>query len=161
MRHVEDAVVFATDLETNLPHITSNLLAKFPEEHLLIFWTSSATFDVVYPEEEDTSIGGPEGIRKRVPLSLFKPRAKIRNQQKNNVGSACGIAAVDRESGGHKTGLYEFIVLGRREVLDFKPELVVLRIERRDGIAYRMNQGVIYEETWVEAKHKWELVALG
>ena len=80
----------------------------------------------------------------------------------NEVGSVCGMLGVDREAGGYEDGVGDFIVVGRRQILDFKSELVVLQVEKdKQGIVWRVNQGEIDEEAWVDAKHEWRLVALG
>jgi hypothetical protein len=65
---------------------------------------------------------------------------------------------------------HDFIVLGwrdrsaQRALSEYKslfPVLLVLQIEWRDGIAYRVGCGEIGEEAWQRADHKWKLIVLG
>lgn len=64
-------------------------------------------------------------------------------------------------SAGQGSGQHEFIVIGSRRNPYSDPMLLVLQIEWRHGIAYRVNCGEVEERFWDAARHNWKLVALG
>lgn len=79
------------------------------------------------------------------------------------VGSACTMKHEHWDSYG-SFGPAEFAVVGRRlstEIPDETPNVLALQIERKEGIAYRVNLAVIEESAWIAADPKWALVVLG
>jgi hypothetical protein len=163
-RKKEYPTVSLEDVKKELPYLTPDFLIDTPDEYLLFFWTSVATFEVVYPEEQGQlhiPNAPPKEVKRRGMMPVPEVEPKIRDSRGQFVGTTCGIAKEDLEADGRKSGKYEFIVIGRRQILDFPPVLLVLQVENRDGTKHRVNVGEIQEEAWVLAEHKWTLVALG
>lgn len=66
----------------------------------------------------------------------------------------------------HPHGLFEFIVIARHMYPDFEDPgkcdgLMVMLVERHEGIAYRVAIGSVREDVWVKEKLRWDLVILG
>jgi hypothetical protein len=64
------------------------------------------------------------------------------------------------EAGSYDRGKHEFIVISSRCMFGSDPTLVVLQIERKEGVSSRVNIGDISEEAWVRAQREWTLIAL-
>jgi len=163
-RKEEFPTVSLADVQRELPGLTLDFLRQTPEEHLLFFWTSVATFEVVYPQEQGLlHIAGapPKEVKRRGMLPNLEIAPKVKDSKGEYVGETCGIIKEDLDIDGRGTGKYEFIVIGRRQIFDSPAQLVVLQVEHKDGTRRRVNVGSIEEEAWVRAEHKWTLVALG
>ncbi|KAL2126094.1 hypothetical protein VTI74DRAFT_1702 [Chaetomium olivicolor] len=135
-----DQPVELADLTSSLPQ-----LPDIPETLVLFFWTSSAFFTVV------TNHG--------------TPAPSLVNTSGDVVGSVKPMPPEDdhRTSEGQRLGQHEFIVIGssRSTYPGAEPVLLVLQIEWRQGIAYRVNFGEVKERFWEAVPHTWKLIALG
>ena len=159
----EDAVVSAAQIR-QLHGLKFDLEkgTLYPDEYLIFFWTSTAKFEVTY----EVASGGAkrsEPWHRREDASVVGcnvNRLQIKDGQGNVAGSACGMFEVNRIPGGDATGLYNFVVVGRRQILHFEPVLIALQVEYRDGVAYRKNIAEIAEKAWVQAEPKWALIVL-
>jgi hypothetical protein len=47
------------------------------------------------------------------------------------------------------------------EKYDYRAMVGVFWIERKDGIAYRINSAEVEEDEWVKAERIWKLIPLG
>jgi len=114
-RLVEDPVVSEAEVKKHVPQLRLDKITQYPDEYLLFFWSSCATFEVVYDADSEVKDGidAPEPWQKRLGASANRPQ--IRDTRGNCVGSTCGIFAQDREAGGYVDGNYNFIVIGRRQ----------------------------------------------
>jgi hypothetical protein len=146
---VSSPTVTTSDLETQLPHLSRDVLAGYPDNYLLFFWASIASFKVIDDKEQ---IFWNE-VKTRNP--------KIVNADGNIVGITGPLPPNARATNRCTAEIHEFVVIGRRQILHFKPQLSVLQVESSDGIMYRMNTGDVDEEAWVRAEPKWNLVVLG
>lgn len=57
-------------------------------------------------------------------------------------------------------GRHEFIIIGSRRNQFSDPMLLLLQIEWRGNVAYRVNSGEINEDAWETEDHTWKLIAL-
>jgi hypothetical protein len=128
-------------------------LESIPEEHLLFFWTSSAIFTVDYDHKGVTD---KPRILDHSATCVGETDRKLPRPVKLDGG---GVGHSDEQS----LVAQEFVAIGsvRGPISDFKPELVVLQIEWKEGIAYRTNIGRIEEEAWIAADRQWKLIVLG
>ncbi|PVG00464.1 HET-domain-containing protein [Serendipita vermifera] len=138
-----DLTVSVEDIEIHLKNVYDKLV-EIPEEHIIFFWTSLATFTL-----EPVSTQGNQNTAPRILDSTGK-----------QVGTMGIMKNEYWQSGHYDRGEHEFVVIGSRRFYTFDPILAVLQIERREGIAYRVNIGEINEEDWVKAQRGWTLVAL-
>jgi len=140
LRHNQS--VSLEDLEAEHSELWKKL-RNIPETQLIFFWTSSAFFTLVPPENGNGR------------------NSTIVDSSGDTVGSS-GILVVEdgkrNESGRDR---HEFVVLGSRRNHFSHPVLLVLQIEWRDAIAYRINYGEINEEAWEKEDHTWKLIPLG
>ena len=132
-------LVILEDLDAEHPQLLSAKLSKIPETQLIFFWTSSAFFTLVPPENNDGR------------------HSTIVDSSGNAVGSTGTMVSDDWESDGSGRGRHEFVVLGSRRNQFSHPVLLVLQIEWRDAIAHRLNCGEIKEEAWERGTHTWNL----
>ncbi|RYP75208.1 hypothetical protein DL771_002533 [Monosporascus sp. 5C6A] len=130
------------DLKSQHPRLLSTRLSKIPETQLIFFWTSSAFFTLVLPDNNDGHY------------------STIVDSSGNAVGSTGTMVSEGWEGDGNGPGRYEFVVLGSRRNQFSDPMLLVLQIEWRDDIAHRVNCGEIKEEAWEKASHTWKLIPL-
>jgi hypothetical protein len=139
--HVTD--ISLNDIKTHLKSVYDKL-PELPEEQTIFFWSSLAVFTLQpAPEQESKNVG---------PIIL------------NDSGSPVGTMGVMKEehwkAGNYDRGKHEFIVIGSRCFFGVDPTLVVLQIERKGDVVFRVNIGDINEEAWVKAQRKWALIAL-
>lgn len=65
------------------------------------------------------------------------------------------------EKGKYDQGNWEFVVVGRSQVLEFPTGLVILQVERDSAsLTRRVNIGEVSEEAWMKAERTWKLIAL-
>lgn len=163
-RKEEYPTVSLADVQRELPYLTPDFLSQTPDEYLLFFWTSVATFEVIYPQEQGqlhmVNVP-PKEVKRRGMVPNLEVAPKIKDDRGEYVGETRGIIKEDLDIDGRGTGKYEFIVIGRSQLLDFPAQLAVLQVENKDRTRHRVNVGTISEEAWVRAEHKWTLVALG
>jgi hypothetical protein len=160
----EDAVVSAAQIR-QLHGLKFDLGNEtlYPDEYLIFFWTSTATFEVAYDVGGRSEAERSKPWRRREYPSVVGStvnRLQIKDGYGNVAGSACGMSEENQVPEGDATGLYDFVVVGRRQILHFEPVLIALQVEYRDGVAYRRNIAEIAEEAWVRAEHKWALIVL-
>ncbi|KAI0780299.1 heterokaryon incompatibility protein-domain-containing protein [Fomes fomentarius] len=147
--------VSESDVIAQYPHLTDNRLSEFPDEHLLFFWTSVVSESFTVPEHK----------AKVRNFAAYGSRSmpEVLDRDGRAVGSACTMKRGHWDSYGC-SGPTEFAVVGRRlsaEIPDETPKVLALQIERKEGIAYRVNLAVIEESAWIAAGPKWALVVLG
>ena len=140
LRH--NQFVALEDLEAEHPELWKKL-RTIPEMQLIFFWTSSAFFTLVPPESSDGR------------------NSAILDSSGDVVGSTGILVLEDGERNGSNRDRHEFVVLGSRRNHFSHPVLLVLQIEWRDAIAYRINYGEISEEAWEKEDHTWKLIPLG
>ncbi|KAI1113012.1 HET-domain-containing protein [Nemania sp. NC0429] len=138
-------LVTLADVASEHPMLHSAKLSTIPETQLIYFWTSSAFFTLVPPDGDNANIR----------------QSTITDSRGNAVGSTGTTVSDDGDSGRYGRGRYEFVVLGSRRNQFSDPVLLVLQIEWRDGIAYRVNCGEIEEGPWERELRTWKLIPLG
>jgi hypothetical protein len=138
--HTYQAVNIA-DVNENLPDIMEDTIIRVPPEQYLFFWTSSAVFELQRRDNES--------------------RPTVVDLTGTLVGNMGPMSEDHWTRGKYDSGFQEFIVIGSRRSFDIKPELIVLQIEWRDGVAFRVNIGEINEDAWIKADRTWKLIALG
>jgi len=62
-RLVQNPTVSMAQLHKQNTRLSPSILNNTPDDHLLFFWTSSATFELFYPDDEDINQGKKEGER--------------------------------------------------------------------------------------------------
>jgi len=132
-------------LESNYPSLYGRL-PTIPETVQVFFWTSTAVFTLIPAVIPPAHADG----RDKTVAKILDPDGKI-------IGSM-GPIVQDAASTG--TGTWEFIVVGSRRNPFSDPVLLVLQIEWREEVAYRINCGEIGEEAWENALYKWKLIVL-
>ena len=178
-------VVSVNDVREHLYDVPMQTLRDMPSNHLLLFWTSSAKFRVSRPESEG------ERLLLREPRLDFvcqhcytveqhmsgalEPKEKIQvaqnyapnmlNEYGQVVGTLSPMTPEFWKDRNYDSGVHEFIVLARRTIPEladvFPATLLVMQVERVDGIWYRVNMGEIVETDWNAAEVQWKLIALG
>ncbi|TLD20116.1 HET-domain-containing protein [Venturia nashicola] len=170
-------------LRLHLPGLDTQL-KYIPSHHIIFFWASHARFQVSTPSD------GTEKLRLDEPdlgficidchtvqQHLSGTDASVDNSAGKtsppNILDAAGhvVGSLSRmdenfwKRGCYNEGLQDFIVVGRRHIAELGDEypatLLVMQIERRDGIWYRLNMGEISESAWDTAVREWTLIALG
>lgn len=184
-RHNNQAVSL-DDVKKHLTDFNIQMLSDIPNGHVLFFWTSWATFRVSRPvsggetpllrephlgffcincytiEQHLSGAAEPEpnhmvGLHNYIP-NILDSNGKI-------VGTLCRMKPEFWKDGNYNSGMHEFIVIGRRhveELADLYPAtLLVLQVERKNGIWYRINIGEISETDWNVAGSQRKLIVLG
>ncbi|KAF9460663.1 hypothetical protein BDZ94DRAFT_1311315 [Collybia nuda] len=126
------------DLEVNNPQLFVRL-DSIPEDQSIFFWTRSAKFH----------LGKNDGS---LEFSVINANGKV-------IGST-GVSPGAADTEGPELE-HEFIVLWSRRNEISRLVLLVLQIEWKDNIAYRVNFGEIFEEDWLEALYTSRLIPLG
>jgi hypothetical protein len=115
-------------------------LEDITNETILFFWASSAMLTVRGSNMFDKA-------GKQIGMMIGKrhhPYPELRSEPREEE-----FIAVER----HGSSMYE--------KYDYKAMVGVLWIERKDGIAYRIDSGEAEEEKWVKAERIWKLIPLG
>lgn len=141
---ISDELVQLEDALVTHSQLTTQALLDIPCGHIIFFWAYNAFFDV--------SPAGPVSSNPDRPILLDNDGAE--------VGSTGPMQDSHWQSSGANRGRWEFIAIGRRQLLDFEAFYTVLQIERTDGLALRVNMGEICERDWLRARQKKILVAL-
>jgi hypothetical protein len=188
-QHSRQRTVDLKDLQTKLEGFNAAELASIPDHHVLFFWTSLAKLHVAKPTDItqaqrlrapmrqvfcsecstiEQHLGGfkqPLHTLNTNPQETSSYCPNILDAESNVVGSSNRMKASFWQSGNYDTGLHEFIVIGRRVVAGledvFPATLLVMQVERREGIWYRLSMGEISEDEWNKADSDWRLIVLG
>jgi|ERR1700722_7867750 hypothetical protein len=151
--------VSLADIEAYDSTWTRERLGSTPDDQLLFFWTEAACLKVAGPFQEtitqrvSRSRGGSDSYKRR----WFE----IQDNAGNPIGSTAPCLADSQGDSGSVSGTSEFILIASNRPPESVPEKIVLQIERRDGVAYRVNIATIQETKWTEAAPKRALIALG
>ncbi|KAK0614436.1 hypothetical protein B0T14DRAFT_309267 [Immersiella caudata] len=136
----DDQEVQLEDIETRHLELFPKL-GGIPEGHIVFFWTSSAFFTLTATEDKHPSRG----------TAIFDSFGEV-------VGNMGPVSSKTPAQGQEQ---HESIVVGSRRNQFSPPSLLVLQVEWRESIAYRVDVGEILEEAWERASHTWKLVPLG
>lgn len=139
--------VSLSTIEATLPRLSLQL-GSIPDSLLLFFWASTATFTLM-----------PAVIPPAFTDGRTQTTADVLNLQGEKVGSVGSIPAGDDLA--HREGVHHFIVIGSRRNPFSDPVLLVLQVQWKEDIAYRLNSGEIDERAWEKASPAWRLVTLG
>ncbi|KAI1205880.1 HET-domain-containing protein [Annulohypoxylon truncatum] len=130
--------VTLSDIAAQNPRLLSKELGDVPETQLIFFWTSSAILTLAQPADDANR-----------SFTIVDSHGSI-------VGST---GTVGPKSSGSQ-GRHEFIVIGSRRNQFSDPMLLLLQIEWRENIAYRVNSAEINESAWEAENHTWKLIPL-
>lgn len=118
-------------IQSFYPRLTQEALCDIPDEQLLFFWTGCATFTL----QLDFEFG--------LGVNLGWNRSRILDLSGKIVGSTGWWGKEQMMSNYYTTGKHFFIQIGSRRVLDYVPQVIILQVEERDGIYYRVNTAKI------------------
>lgn len=136
---------------SNCPGLTPDRMSDTPDDELLFFWTEISRFTLSGPvkrtlrtSQRDHEIG----------------QFEVLDAEGNVVGltGACRTTVV--EARGVKKDV-EFVVIANNRPIQYPPQKIVLQVEQRDGVAYRVNIAEIREESWNSSIPNRVLIALG
>lgn len=170
-------------LRLHLPGLEPRL-KMIPSHHIVFFWASHARFQVSTPSNgsEKPRLDEPEmgficidchTVQQHLTGANTSHETSGGKTSPPNILDAAGhiVGSLSRmdegfwKRGCYNVGLQDFIVVGRRHVAELGDEypatLLVMQIERRDGIWYRLNMGEVSESAWQAADGVWTLIALG
>jgi hypothetical protein len=151
-------LIVEANVANHLPLLTPNKLALFPDDYLLFFWAESAFFTVKSRKPSSTVLKSFNDYYK-------DPRTIIQNGGGETIGSVCKMPPqASKLAKDIDTDQKQFIAVARRaipEVPDYPQIILVLQIEWKEGITYRVNMGEIKEEAWQAASPKRSLIVLG
>jgi hypothetical protein len=151
-------------VKQHLPNLTEEALARFPDEHLLFFWTDSAFFTVAQAKNSRPSTS--------IIDYSSQPRPSVQDNSGNDVGFACKIGYQNRSDfvGSGEDCPKEFVAVGRRQVPGIPeilgeeicpPRVLTLQIERDEyGVSVGVKFAEIDLKTWINAEPKVTLIAL-
>ena len=141
---------FAVTLNTitsNCPALTHDRLLDTPDDQLLIFWSETSTFTISGPVE-------------RVLPSYAGQHRTQHFEVLDSLGNAVGnTAPLHLAKAGQR--LVEFVLLANNRPVEHPPQKIVLQIERRKGIACRVNIAEIEEGAWERSTPSRKLIVLG
>jgi Heterokaryon incompatibility protein (HET) len=185
-RFHEKRAVSIRDVKEHLTGFDFQTLLDIPANHVLFFWTSWATLRVARPESGSEALALHEqnhgffctrcytieqhlsGAADPAPGYTTAPSnyaPNILDSDGKVVGSMSRMRPEYWEEGSYDSGIHEFIVVGRRyveELAEFFPAtLLIMQVERRGEICYRVNLGEISETDWDQAGGELKLIVLG
>lgn len=174
------------DVKRNLTDFNIQMLFDIPGSHVLFFWTSWATLRVSRPvsgsetpalrephlnfscthcHTVEQHLSGAAEPEQEYMAALQNYAPNILDSNGKILGTLCRMKPEFWKDGNYDSGMHEFIVVGRRhieELADFFPAtLLVMQVERKNGIWYRINIGEILETDWNVAGSQWKLIILG
>lgn len=157
------------DIPKHYPDLGIDKLNDTPDDQLIFFWAEVAQFEVseIMTMKYESSINTPWE-----PRYTYR-RRYIRDINGNVVAQTAycdfeeentredGISCTEEPEGGG--GTYEFILIANNNPPDpgSKPSKIVLQVEKKNGIMYRVNNAEIPEEVWKRSEARRMLVALG
>jgi hypothetical protein len=185
-RFHDKRTVSLDDVKKHLSGFDFQMLFDIPASHVLFFWTSWATlrvsrstsghethlirephrnFSCMYCHTAEQHLSGSAEPEQGDTAASPNSAPNILDLNGKVVGSLCRMKPEFWKDGSYDSGIHEFIVVGRRyveELADFFPAtLLVMQVERKDGIWYRINIGEISETDWDSAGGQWKLIVLG
>ncbi|KAF7870343.1 hypothetical protein EAF04_004089 [Stromatinia cepivora] len=158
------------DIPKHCPELIIDRLNDTPDDQLIVFWTEVVQFEV-----------SSELIMTKYERFKNTPREPEYTYHVRNISDMNGNVVAqmvcyyegnensqedqsperkEPEAGG---GIFDFILLANNDPPDpeSKPSKIVLQVERKDGIMYRVNNAEIPEEVWSRMEVRRMLVALG
>ncbi|TGO12283.1 hypothetical protein BTUL_0091g00280 [Botrytis tulipae] len=157
------------DIPKHYPDLGIDKLDDTPDDQLIFFWAEVAQFEVsdIMTMKYESSINTPWE-----PRYTYK-RRDIMDTNGNVVAQTAycdfeegntredGTSCIEEPEGGG--GTYEFILIANNSPPDpgSKPSKIVLQVERKNGVMYRVNNAEIPEEVWKRSEARRMLVALG
>jgi len=142
-----------SDILLECPGWTEERLHDTPDDQLLFFWTESAFFNLSDVVEE-----GKLGYSESDTSQRKKYYQEIRDRDRIVVGRTSACHEENQKLNKERA---EFILLASNNLPFYARQKVVLQIERRAGVAYRVNIAEIEEGAWLAAMPSRTLVALG
>ena len=136
--------VSLADIALHYPSLQPAQLESIPEDQILFFWASSASFDL------EPASNNPKAKKPMIVTDSGK-----------QVGTVNPVTVEHLKDGPFDRGKHEFLVLGTRRNAFWDPKLLVIQIVWHKGIAYRVNCGEIEEDAWLSHPSRWILIALG
>lgn len=151
------------DISEQIAELTRSRLEDTPDDQLVLFWTESAMFCLSPPNKLAVNDGASYH-----PWTLATYDYRFRHVLDKHgaaVGKTSGSDGAAPKYMGESPSTqdvnHEFILLASQAPDGHPPKKVALQIERRDGIAYRVNVAEIDEDAWRAAAPQKKLIALG
>ncbi|KAK3396988.1 HET-domain-containing protein [Sordaria brevicollis] len=132
----KESVVTLDMVMAEIPDLTFTRLSTIPDDQLLFFWTETARFFLSPPPNQ------------------FDRGRSVFNEKGEYCGDVGPLPGAEIATSENQHA--EFIAVRR-----FTYICLVLQVERRDGIAYRVNMGQIDAQAWRRSRPRRELIALG
>ena len=174
------------DIQKHLPKLSSKRMEELPSHHVLFFWSSTVRLKVavgsghrqrqalklprlqVYCFDCLTVKQHLDGTTEVTDDEVPDPDSYcpvILNAHGEVIGELDRMKVQFWRDSGCGVGLQDFIVMGRRCTVGledvFPPKLLVMLVEEKHGIHYRICMGEVEEAQWRKAESEWKLIALG
>ncbi|KAJ8067231.1 hypothetical protein OCU04_004595 [Sclerotinia nivalis] len=158
------------DIPKHCPELSIDKLKDTPDDQLIFFRTEVAQFEVSselimtkreglkntpWEPEYTFHVRNISDMNGNVAAQMVCYYDGKENSQEDKISNREGS-----EAGG---GIFDFILLANNDPPDpeSKPSKIVLQVERKDGIMYRVNNAEIPEEVWSRMNARKMLVTLG
>jgi hypothetical protein len=136
------------------PELTQGRLSNTADDQLLFFWAETAFFTISGPVSRTIS----QSNSRDVEIQHFE----VLDLDENVIGLTYPCdATIKARFGKIKEERVEFIAIANNRPVLHQHQKIALQVERRTGIAYRINMADISEDAWNRSSPKHVLVALG
>jgi hypothetical protein len=166
--HLRDPGLSLSDVQKHLPLLTESKLREWPDEYLIFFWASSASFTIELLDPSTLPAPSP-GSRKK-PRDWRKEASPVIKDAHGKIVGKAERMHKEHWATKENSGENEFIVVAVRPGIpelaelgaEYRPRVVAMQIRRdkETGVAYRVHIAEIDQDAWLDAKPTLKLIAL-